>query len=150
MKVLSPHYISFCPFVFRLSMVYSVTHYVLNLGLSKWFLLKSWRESHRQGGLTYSNGHLTVGQTGYYYIYCQLYSREPTAMSYSFFLYIENNPVLKAVQSIKRSGTTYNTNYLGAVFRITAGQSISIRTQYNILLKFTNTEAFFGAFMVHP
>ena len=99
--------------------------------------------------MSYSDGYLTVGQTGYYYIYCQLYSRDGNSKLYDFSIKIGNTPVLKAVKSINTT-TKYNTNYLGGVLRIMAGQKISIRTHYNHLFKFSSTESFFGAFMIHP
>ncbi|CAB3981412.1 ectodysplasin-A-like isoform X2, partial [Paramuricea clavata] len=115
------------------------------------YLLKSWIVSHRAGQISYSKGYLIVGQTGYYYVYCQLYSRDADATSYNFLLYIDEKPVLKAVKPIISSRKTYNnTNYIGGVFRIAAGQRISVRTQYKNLFMYNSTDSFFGAFMIHP
>lgn len=100
--------------------------------------------------MAYSNGYLTVGQKGYYYVYCQLYSIDGDPTFYTFSLYIDSTPVIKAAKSIINSARKYNTNYIGGVFHIQAGQKVSVRTAYKIRLKFTSTESFFGAFMIHP
>ena len=114
------------------------------------YLLKSWKIDHKEGQMSYSNGYLTVGQAGYYYIYGQLYSRDGKPTLYDFFLSINDTPVLKAVKSIINSRRNKATSYLGGVFKITANQKISIRTHYKNLFKFSSTESFFGAFMIHP
>lgn len=100
--------------------------------------------------MSYSDGHLTVGQTGYYYTYCQLYSRDGNPSLYDFVLKIGGTPVLHAVKSIINLNRNKATSYLGGVFRIMAGQNISIHTNYRSLFKFSSTESFFGAFMIHP
>ena len=114
------------------------------------YLLKSWKVKHSTGQMTYSNGYLTVGQTGYYYIYCQLYSVDGAPTLYRFSLYVGSNEVLKAVKSIISSTKRRNTTYIGGVFHISAGQTISVRTQNKNLFSYSSTESYFGAFMIHP
>ena len=99
--------------------------------------------------MTYSNGYLNVGKTGYYYVYCQLYSTEGASAFYKFSLYIDNKAELQAVKSIISSPRRYDTDYIGGVFQIKAGQKISVRTRYKNLFKYTKTESYFGAFMIH-
>ncbi len=114
------------------------------------YLLTSWSKSHSKGQITYSNGYLTIGVTGYYYIYCQLYSVDGDPTLYRFYLYIGNKPVLKVVKSIISTSKKYNTSYIGGVFQIQAGQKISVRTKDKNLFTYGSTESFFGAFMIHP
>ncbi|XP_028412736.1 uncharacterized protein LOC114535648 [Dendronephthya gigantea] len=117
--------------------------------INRAFILKSWNVSHVKGQMTYSNGYLHVGKTGYYYIYCQLYSIDGNALFFTFSLYIDNKPELRAIKSIINSTRKFDTVYIGGVFAIKAGQKISVRTTSIRLFMYTKTESYFGAFMIH-
>ena len=114
------------------------------------YLLTSWKIGHSTRQMTYSNGYLTVNQTGYYYIYCQLYSQDGVPTAYDFFLSIENKPQLRVIKSTISRSRKFSTNYIGGVFKIKAGQSISVRTRFKYSFTYESTESFFGAFIIHP
>ena len=106
------------------------------------FLLTAWKKKHASGHMSYSKGFLTVGVEGFYYIYGQI--------STGYIIYIEETPVIKAVNSVISKMRKFDTNYIGGVFYIRSGQRISVRTPFKQKMFYSATRAYFGAFMVHP
>ena len=114
------------------------------------FLLTAWKKKHASGHMSYSKGFLTVGVEGYYYIYSQINYVDGRSAMTGYIIYIEETPVIKAVNSVISKMRKFDTNYIGGVFYIRSGQRISVRTPFKQKMYYSATRAYFGAFMVHP
>lgn len=90
-----------------------------------------------------------VGVEGYYYVYCQVYYRDGRSPITGYMVYIDDKPVLEASNSVISLIRKINTNYIGGVFHIYAGQKISIRTVYRQKFYFNEKQSYFGAFVIH-
>lgn len=99
--------------------------------------------------MSYLDGYLTVGVPGYYYIYCQIYYKDGRSAVTGYKLYIDETPVIKASNSVVSRTRKYDTNYVGGVFYIKSGQTISVRTDFRQYFSYGKAESFFGAFMIH-
>lgn len=113
------------------------------------YLLTSWVIKHKKGQMSYSNGYLRVGVQGYYYIYSQIYYRDGRSTMTGYMMYIDDKPALKASNSVISSSRRFNTNYMGGIFHLDAGQKISVRTFYRQEFYFSEETSYFGAFMIH-
>lgn len=90
--------------------------------------------------MNYNNGYLNIAVRGFYYIYAQLFSKDGTAVTFS--LYIDDKVILKSYH-IKRS-------FIAGVFYVATNQRISLRTKSSKYFKYSSTDTFFGAFIIHP
>ena len=98
-----------------------------------------------RGGITYSNGILTVPQDGLYYVYTQLWFRHNGGSNYGWFS-IDVNGSGRAY-SYHYSNARFHTYYMGRLLKLQKGDRISIvmRSGNNYLL--TDYEySFFGTF----
>ena len=103
--------------------------------------------------MTFKDGYIIVGVTGYYYIYSQMFYRENKYIAIGYRMYIDDRDVLKAQYigdvSNLRKNKYYHTQYIGALFKVNKGQKISIRTPFEGVFYFSETSSYFGAFMIH-
>ena len=104
----------------------------------------SWKQSHHSGNITFKDGYIIVGVTGY---------RENKYIAIGYRMYIDDRNVLKAQYigdvSNLRKNKYYHTQYIGALFKVNKGQKISIRTPFEGVFYFSETSSYFGAFMIH-
>ena len=56
----------------------------------------SWKQSHHSGNITFKDGYIIVGVTGYYYIYSQMFYRENKYIAIGYRMYIDDRDVTKA------------------------------------------------------
>ena len=113
------------------------------------YLITSWKTKNNAGHMSYSNGFLKVGVDGYYYVYAQINYKDAHSTLNGYMLCIDGKQVLEALNSVISATKKYNTNYIGGIFPIKAGQKISIRTPYKQAYDFVETRSYFGAFLIH-
>ena len=72
-------------------------------------------------------GTLTVGVSGFYYIYSQLYYVDGSALFLGHSTYVNDRKVLASTSSVVSRNRRYNTNYHGGVFRLQSGDQVSVK-----------------------
>ena len=100
-----------------------------------------------RGGMTYSNGILTVPQDGLYYVYTQLWFYHGGSGSYLNAIFsIDVNGSARA-QAFHQSNDQHHTYFMGRLLKLQEGDRISIviRSGSNYLRN-RKDYAFFGAF----
>ena len=128
---------------------YSIFWCCVMLGstITDWFsTIGSIWSPYLRGGMTYSNGILTVRQYGLYYIYTQLWFNHKSGNSGYGYFSIDVNGSVRAF-SHQFSYDQYHTYYMGRLLQLQKGDGISIviRSGGN-LLNTHNEHSFFGAF----
>ena len=109
----------------------------------------TWRLKYRSGNMTYQRGYLRVTVTGFYFIYSQMFYFDGSTRHMGHIMCIDDRKVLKTVYSVPDKQKKYQTQYLGGVFQINRGQTISVGTPFTKLFYFNETSSFFGAFMLN-
>ena len=93
--------------------------------------------------MKYHDGNLTVPTPGRYYIYSQLYYRSPGRVVVRV-----NNKAVTMIQPLT-PGTGHGTLYAGGVFKLKAGDVISLKTHRKITIAMLSTiHSYFGAFLI--
>ena len=110
-------------------------------------IVTAWTKHHRTKNMSYKHGFLTVGVSGYYYIYSQLYYFD-TTWTMGHIMYINDKVVLKAIRSFGNVSDSQQTMYIGGVFEIEAHSKIHVKVANEKFMHFNNVTSFFGAFMV--
>lgn len=108
-----------------------------------------WKAKHLSGHMSYSNGYLTVGKKGYYYIYSQIYHMDGRMSFTGYEVYIDEKPVISVVHSVVSTRRKFDTKYVGGVFYIRPGQRITLRTPYKRTFGYYEGKSYFGAFIIH-
>ena len=99
--------------------------------------------------MTYRDGCIEVGVTGYYFVYSQMYYAEGVSSYVSYSVYIDNERVLRAMHSVIDNTRRYNTQYVSGIFKIASGQKIWIGTRTSRGFHFDESSSFFGTFLLH-
>ena len=100
-----------------------------------------------RGGITYSNGILTVPQGGLYYVYAQLYFYHNWGNSYEHGSFSINVNGSGRATSYHRSKDNYHMYYTGLLVKLQKGDRISIQMRSGANYLYTYSWAtFFGAF----
>ena len=117
----------------------TITDWYSNSG-SKW-------SPYLRGGMTYSNGILTVPQDGLYYVYTQLWFYHGSNSSYQNGMFsIDVNGSVQA-HAYHQSNDQYHAYFMGRLLKLQKGDPISIVMQAGSnRLKGGSAENFFGAF----
>ena len=114
--------------------------------LSNFLVIKDWSvsapHSHLAGGMTYSDGKLTVPISGRYYIYEQIYYHSPGRVE----IRVNNNVVTFINPTYP--GTGEGTLYAGGVFNLKAGDYITLHASNTIKIFMWTAHSGFGAFLV--
>ena len=121
---------------------------LLGYTITDWYSSSSsiW-SPYLRGGMTYSNGILTVPQDGVYYVYAQLYFSHNWGHSYYngvFSIYVNGS---KRVESYHYSKDNYHAYYMGRLLKLQKSDrnSIITRNGNNYLMTFSDS-IFFGVF----
>ena len=111
----------------------------------------SWVTKAVNGNVRFNarRGTLTVGVSGFYYIYSQLYYFDGSTYMLSHFTYINDRKVLVSASSVVSSHRKYNTNYHGGVFRLQSGDQVSVKVGVTKKFHMNPEYSFFGLFLVH-
>ena len=97
--------------------------------------------------MTYSNGRLTVPSPGYYYVYAQAYFHDVANKYKRIFVLRNGTPILLAQPAQYKSVT--GTGYTGGVFRLNAGDVISVRVKDSKTgIHMDPAHSYFGVFMI--
>lgn len=114
------------------------------------YRMTSWKKQHMSGNMSYDdNGHITVKVDGVYFVYAQMYYFDRNSSYTGFNVYVDNKRILKAINSVIDFYKPFQTQYVGAVFRLTKGQRIWVGTTISRVYMFNEFSSFFGAYMVH-
>ena len=110
-------------------------------------MIKDWNvnapSSHLAGGMKYHDGNLTVPTPGRYYIYTQLYYHSTGRV-----LVCVNSNSVTMIQPLDQ-GTGRGALYAGGVFKLKAGDFISLKTRTKITIYMASTvHSYFGAFLI--
>ena len=100
--------------------------------------------------MVFKNGYITVEVSGFYYIYSQMYYYSLATSFMGHTLKIDGHSVLSGYNNDAGAKKNLNTNYIGGVFRLQKGQTISVGTPFTLNFFYDSQSAYFGAFMVHP
>lgn len=113
--------------------------------------IKTWTatapNAHVTGGMSYRDGKLTIPSPGHYYVYAQAYFTDGANKYKRIFVLRNGNAILLTQPS------WYNrvsgTGYTGGVFRLQAGDVISVRVKdSNTGINMDPAHTFFGAFLI--
>lgn len=113
-------------------------------------MIKDWSlsspNSHIEGGMTYKDGKLTVPISGRYYIYAQFYYHT------SGRIYIRvNNKYVTMLQSPAGSGRVHGNLYAAGVFKLKAGDVITVLSTniHGTVKGYMSTfHSYFGTFLI--
>ena len=110
-------------------------------------MIKDWdphnTHSHLAGGMTYSDGKLTVPTTGLYYIYAQLFFHGKGRVQVE----VNSEPVI-LIQPAKE-GSTRETVEAGGLFRLNTGDIIMLKVDlYSTRIYLRKAHTYFGAILM--
>ncbi|KAJ7394784.1 Tumor necrosis factor (ligand) super, member [Desmophyllum pertusum] len=98
--------------------------------------------SHLEGGMKYQNGKLIVPTAGRYYIYAQINYQSDARV----LVEVNDKPVTM-LQS-PTSGDDRGTLYTGGVFKLKAGDFITLKVSHSSPIYMYTYDTYFGAFLI--
>ena len=109
-----------------------------------------WHSPILRGGMTYSNGYITVPKAGLYYIYGQIHFDPKSGQTYSgFYIYLNNKYVDLTNQAIRSpNGYQDYTRYSGLLKLVSKGDRIYMKFADTVYAYMYSYFAQFGAFRV--
>jgi len=141
-------------------MVWNVTPkalFVLCLCLDTSRSVTKWRVSRRQsrGSIQYhgATGAIVIARAGFYYVYSQMFYCDIDIPVMGHIITVNKKPYLKSLSSTHASDhqRKYNTNYNGALVRLSAGDTLSLKVIAKGVTYYMHRDSsFFGAFLVYP
>ena len=103
-----------------------------------------------QGGMTYSNGYITVPESGIYFIYFNLYSAVLRSPSQNYLsVYVDS--VRIGLSYYYYATSTNKSHYLGMLWNVKKGSQLSVKAEgsANLRYYFGYAHACFGAWKVN-
>ncbi|XP_062517897.1 collagen alpha-1(VIII) chain-like isoform X1 [Corticium candelabrum] len=109
-----------------------------------------WYSPILRGGMTYSNGYITVPKDGLYYIYGKIYFDPQSGQTSSGFRIYLNNQYVDFTYQYVRSPNSYQdyTRYSGLLKMVSKGDRIYMKFVYTVYAYMHPHHAQFGAFRV--
>jgi len=109
-------------------------------------VIKDWdvsnSHSHVAGGMTYQDGKLTVPTPGRYYIYALLYFHSTGRV------YVRvNNKIITMIQPLS-NGKGEGPLEAGGVFKLNAGDVITLTADSTVKIYMWSYHTYFGAFLI--
>ena len=101
--------------------------------------------SHLAGGMTYTNGKVTVPMSGRYYIYAQMYMRN----NHNRIFIMVNNKVVTMIQPMIQV-TSDGTVFTAGVFKLNASDLVMLKVamQGPIQVYMSWRHCYFGAYLI--
>ena len=114
-------------------------------------VVNRWEKKTLRGSLQFNKhiGELTIGRTGYYYVYSQMYYYDCTTYLLSHYTLVNNNKILASTSSVVGCSRKYNTNYQGGVFLLNRGDKVSVSVELSKVYYMKPAYSYFGVFMLH-
>ena len=109
-----------------------------------------WYSPILRGGMTYSNGYITVPKDGIYYIYGKIWFDPQLRQTHSgFYIYLNSQYVDFAFQYLPSANVNQDyTRYSGLLTRASKEDRIYMKFVYTVYAKLLPVYAQFGAFLV--
>lgn len=102
--------------------------------------------------MTYNNGRLTIPSNGFCYVYAQVYFHGVANKYKRIFVLRNGNPIQEPIKKLAqpaRFNSVTGTGYTGGVFRLNAGDVISVRVKdAQTGIHMDPAHSFFGAYMI--
>ena len=102
------------------------------------------------GGFFYSNGFITVPESGTYYVYCQIYFHHASPEKPRFSAEANGKQIFLGQSQAHQGATTIHS---GGIFKLSKGDNLSVRiwsqsSTVRIKIQLGNGHSFFGAYMI--
>ena len=99
--------------------------------------------------MTYSNGHITIPESGIYFIYFNLYTDVSSSDLDRPAIYVDSRRIGFSVYY--RDDSTRKASYVGMLWNVKKGSRLSVRTEVTgpVRYSFTLDHSFFGAWKVN-
>ena len=106
-------------------------------------------DSVLQGGMTYSDGYITVPESGIYFIYFNLYTDVSSTNTEAPAIYVDSRRIGLSVYFRDDSGR--QCDYVGLLWNVKKGNRLSVRTEVSgqVRYAFIYDHSFFGAWKVN-
>jgi hypothetical protein len=105
-----------------------------------------------RGGMTYSNGYITVPMDGVYYVYVQMYIDPLSGQTWcGFYIHVNDSYAIQYVLVYLQPSTSTNRDdvrYAGALKTLNKGDRLSVVSIYTCYFEMYPYRSHFGAFLL--
>jgi hypothetical protein len=127
------------------------THLTYNSGtrVTDWYTASgAWYSPILRGGMTYSNGYITVPMDGVYYVYAQMFFDPRSGQTAcGFYIYVNDSYYIQHVRTPTITGRD-DVLYGGALKTLNKGDRLSVVSMHTCLFQMYPDRSHFGAFLL--